>query len=345
MSQARQVISAVVIAVVTLVGIAAIGPIAGVVLDTTGGGTAVIEPAPDSPTKVSGLGVEEPAVAATTGNALYLNGSGSYVDDPTNESVFADGSWTVAMVAEPSREGRITPNTTATLYAADNESVHVLVEEGNWTARYDHAGGSAYVEAPADLDGRTPVAASYNTSVGELELYVDGQLADSAPLTATTAPRDPAYSWIGSLDEVRVWDAALPTTAHSAYAADPVEPQPTNATARLMFNDDLATTVYYADGDATLVGDTGLVDGVDGPDLVAGSDYVVDADAETIQTTDSSRVRGAPVLFVGAGGALGGVANDVVAGTASAFELIPVLLLVIIASVVIVTVSRLRTEF
>jgi hypothetical protein len=299
------------------------------------GGSAVLEPAPETATEVDDI--DQPgdslSVRATTGNALYLDGGGAYVDDPTNESVFTDGGWAVALVAEPSREGRLTESDTASLYAAGNETVHLLYEEGNWTARYASGGATAYVEAPASLDGRTAVAATYNTTSGELELYRDGTRVDSAPLTAETVPRDPAYSWIGSIDEARTWNATLGPDRQAAYASDPVQPLPANASARLMFNDGRVTTVYYADGDATLVGETRLVDGVPGPDLVRGEDYETGAEPFTFRVIGGGYLDGAPVVFLGGGGGVfGGLIDQLMSVGTSALGLLVVGLLVAAAA-------------
>ena len=331
MSDIRTVISTVGVGIIGIaIVVAVLSPVLGLAVDLTTG-SAVLEPAPESATEVDDI--DQPgrslSVRATTGNAVYLDGGGAYVDDPANESVFTDGSWTVAMVAEPSSEGGISEDDTVSLYAAGNETVHLLYEEGNWTARYESGSATAFVEAPADLDGRTAVAATYNTSSGELELYIDGSRVDSAPLTAEIVPRDPAYSWIGSIDEVRIWNATLGASRQGAYASDPVQPLPENASARLMFNDGRATTVYYADGEATLVGETALVDGVVGPDLTAGDDYATTSEPFTFRVVGGGYLDGAPVVFLGGGGgAFGGLIEQLISVGTSALGLLIVGLLV-----------------
>jgi hypothetical protein len=303
----------------------------GLALDLTGG-SAVLEPAPETATEVGGI--DQPGnslqVRATTGNALYLGGGGAYVDDPTNESVFESGSWTVAMIAEPSRDGAFGEEDTLTLYAAGNETVHLLYEQGNWTARYEAPSGqTAYVQAPASLDGRTTVGATYNASADELSLYVDGTLADSDAPDATTVPRNAAYSWIGSIDEVRVWNSTRSASQHAAYHDDPVQPLPANASARLMFNDGQPARAYYASGDATIYGETGLVDGVAGPDLVGGDDYETTTEPFTFRIVGGGYLDGAPVVFLGgAGGAFGGLLDQLISVGTTALGLLVVGLLV-----------------
>jgi len=346
MSQAQQVVTIVVIAIAALIGLAVIAPIAGVVVDSTAAdeGLSALEPAPQQLTTVTGLGeTEDPTISATTANSLYLDGGGSYVDDPTDKAVFENGSWTVGVVAEPSREGRITDTDTVSLFSAGNESVHLLLENGNWTARYETAtGATAVAQAPANLDGRSVVAATFNASAGELQLVIDGSRVDTAQPDATTVPRDPAYSWVGSVDEFRVWDTALSPARHAAYADGPVRPQPTDAAARLMFNAQSPTTAYYAPGNATLVGDTTLVDGVAGPDLQRETDYVVSGDQ--VAVTNDGAVADAPVLIVDLRDAVGGSVASLIGGISSAFQLIPILLLVLMASLVIGTIARLRSQ-
>ena len=298
------------------------------------GGATVLETAPDTATQVDSI--DDPGddltVRATTGNALRLDGGGSHVRDPTNASVFTDGGWAVALTADPD-ETVLGNETTASLYAANNDTAHLLLEKGNWTAHYETASGdTAHVEAPANLSAQTSVGATFfNNSDGpdQLVLYVDGSRVDSDQPDATTAPRSPAYAWIGSLDEVRIWNGSLSEGGHSAYAADPVRPLPTGASARLMFNDGYVDRVYYADGDATLVGDTSLVDGVAGPDLAAGTDYQTTTDPFTFEVVGGGYLDGAPVVFLGAGsGAFIALLNQLISIGSSALSLLVIGLLV-----------------
>lgn len=341
MARPEQVITVVVIAVIALVGVATIGPIAGVVTDSTGITVEYLEPAPSEPTTVSGLS-EETAVVATTENALWLNGSGSYVDDPADPAVFTNGAWTVGLVVEPGAV--VDSEETRTLYAKNNETVHLLYEEGEWALRAKNdTGATAYANASASLDSRTTLTAAYNTTTEEVVLFVNGTQADTAAFNSEIVPRDPAASWIGTVDEVRAWNTSLTDAQHRAYHDDPVKPLATgNAALRLMFNDGQPFVAYYATSDAAVVGESELVAGVAGPDLVAGEDYRIENN--TIETVDGGYVDGAPVLIVGAGGVLASTAEGLIGGIGSAIDLIPILLLVMMMSVIIATIPRLRDQ-
>jgi len=96
-----------------------------------------------------------------------------------------------------------------------------------------------------------------------------------------------------------------------------------------MFNDGLVTTAYYADGDATLVGDTALVDGVDAPGLVRGTDYTIETEPFTFRAVAGGYLDGAPVVFLGgAGGVFGGLLDQLTNVGTTALGLLVIGLLV-----------------
>jgi len=339
---AQTVISVVVIAVVALIGLAVIGPIFGVMTDAgiTSTDTAV-EPAPTEFTTLeAGFEPSDLEVTPSTGTAIGLFADG-YVDLPPPDAATRADGWALAATVEPLT---VDPDNSYVIYAEGNATVLVEYEAGNYSARYDDGSLTGYVTAPASGD-RQAVSVSYDESAGELRLYIDGQLRDSAPLTSTIEPRQPAYEWDGTIDEFRRWDRPVDDATHAAYASDPVQPlAPGNATHRAMFNEGDVDEVYYANGSARRVGETELVDGVQPPTLDRGVDYELETTTTPTQfrATDTGYLAGAPVVLIDGGGPLGGAALGIVGGLSSAIQLLPVLMLVLLASIVIATVARLQ---
>lgn len=269
---------------------------------TAGPAFAFLEPAPEEFEEV-GAGNELPDnwdVVASTGTAVELDGQSAYVDDPTDEDVFED-DWSVAMTVEPDEE--INDQATHVLYAQNNETVLLLHEAGEWTARYETGGQSAYVDSDADLDGESSIVATWAEADNELALHVDGVEVDTASPTDATESRSTAVSWYGWIDEVRVWDTAVDSAVVIDYDDDAVQPIPEDAAARMMFNTEQEEVVYYADGDtyysdgdAEFVGDVEFVDGVEPPNVEEGVDYEIETEPVQIRVLDGGYLEDAPVV-------------------------------------------------
>lgn len=293
------------------------------------GADKVFEPAPDALSVVTdGTSVNDAFdVTPGTGTAAGLSADG-YVDIPPPDAATRADGWAVLVTAEPQT---IDPNNSYTVYAEANATIYVSYEAGNYSAWYEsESGGHGYVTAPAP-DGQTAIGVQYNTTVGELELYLNGAKVDSSVLTATAEPRQPAYEWDGTLDEFRRYEHPIGAAGHAAYAADPVQViDPTNATHRAMFNANDADEVYYANGSASLIGETELVDGVQPPELRRGTDYELATDPIRIRATSDGYLDGAPVVFVFADGGtvFGGLLQTLAGVGASALGLLVVGVLV-----------------
>ena len=259
----------------------------------------------------------------------------SYIEDPTADAVWQD-DWAVALTVREPLDDEINRDATYTLYAADNETVHILYEAGNWTARYNDGDQSAVAQASVTQDPieHTPIVATWDETAGELALYVDGDERDTAALTDETVARDAAISWYGGIDEVRTYNATLDGAAASAYAAEPVQPiQPGDAEARLMFNDGEETVVYYSGGEAAIVGDITFGDGVGQPPIEEGTDYELTSSPTEFRAVEGGFVDGAPVVFLSwADGPFAGVVYSVQSVGVSAFGLLIVSLLVLAAT-------------
>ena len=302
----------------------------GMVFAFAGGG-AILEPAPQQFVEVDS-GDELPAgfsVDASTGNSLGLYGD-AYADIPNN--IAENGSWTFAATAEPMGN----PDATYVLYGEQNETLLILKEAGQWTARYEVNGDTAFVSAPATEDRQT-VGVTWADTAGELRLYVDGEMRDTASPTATSAPRSVAINWDGTIDEVRGWSAALGNATHSDYHADAVQPiQTSDATLRLMFNDGQQQTAYYVDGDAEIVGGSSVNDGVEPPALVEGEDYEVRTSPVEVRATDTGYVSDAPVILVSwPASTFANLAENLAATGASALGLLVIGLFVLAARAVL----------
>lgn len=260
-------------------------------------------------------------VSVSTETGVQMGANESYVDDPTPNATFTNGSWAVAITAAPA-DG-FNENATYTVYGAANETVLILYEDGNWTARYAEGGQTAFVtgNVTSDDDGGffglfeddeqfgEPLVVEWDAAAGELTLYVDGSEADTAALTSGIVARDAAISWHGTLDELQIINATVGASAASEYAAAPSTPlAPGEAAARMQFDDGRATTVYYADGSATFVGDTAIGSGVADPAFVEGDDYALSTDPVTLTATDDGELADAPIVYVSwSGGPFAGV--------------------------------------
>lgn len=335
---AQSIIAAVVIGIVSLIGLVIAGGIVGVGVDmgVTDTETA-LEPAPTEYVKLD-ADVEDASaldVSASTGTAVALQSDG-YVEPPTN--VTNSTSWTFMATADPDGD----PDATYGLYAERNATLVVLKEGGNWTARYNASGDTAYVEGPAAED-RQSVGVEWANGSDELRLYVNGTLEDSAAPTATTEPRNVSQHWNGSIDEVRAFDTAVGGSVHSDYHADGVQPlDTTNASLRLMFNDGRLTTAYRTAGDAEIVGNASTTRGVQPPEMVLGDDYEVDTGATPTEfrVTSAGYLADAPVVLIEGASPLAESLFGIAGGLSSAMELVPVVLLLLIGSVIISAVAR-----
>lgn len=297
-----------------LVGLAVVvvvlNSVFGVAFDIVGDGSStVLEPAPDALTYVTdGSEVDDAFnVRPGTGTAAGFFADG-YVDIPPPDAATRADGWALAATVEPLS---VDPDNSHVIYAEDNATVLVEYEAGNYSARYETSSGdSAHVTAPAS-GGQQAVGVEYRNATSELRLYIDGTVVDTDTADATVEPRQPAYEWDGTIDEFRRWETPVGSATHAAYADDPVQVlNSSSATHRAMFNTDDPDEIYYANGSATRVGDTEIVDGVQPPDLVQGSDYEIATDPIRIRATSGGYLDGAPVVFVfptGSGGVFSGL--------------------------------------
>lgn len=229
-----------------------------------------------------------------------------------------------------------------TAFAADNGSVIIQYEDGQWLGYVNDSDRTVSATVPFDPGNRTAVMLTYNSEIEELHIEAAGE-EDTAIANSLEEDRMLAADWVGSIDEVRVIDGLATDADRTQYADDGVQVLPDSEgaqAARLMFNEGEGDTteVYYTDRTAQLVG-VGWTDGLPGPDLVEGTDYtVVDTEPFTIQPLAGGLLDGAPTAFVEhAGGAFSGLVTSLVNVGTSAFSLLVVALLVMGASAILRT--------
>lgn len=345
------VVTVVALAMVALVGVAVLAPVAGVVTDTAATNTdGSFSPLDTNRFVVSdneGLDETTITVRATRGNAVSLDGQG-YVN-ATPPANWSDGSWSVAAVADPdtSADSWFDQAATHNVVAAGNGALRVDWDRGSWAAYYEdpNSSDSAIVRVPATAD-QTPIVVTHNETTAELTISADGNTS-SASLTAATATRNVSLNWAGMIDEVRYFRGDLTTQQVAAYQSDPITALPAaDHLARWQFDAGRGDTApgFYAAPTAELVVAGWTSDGVDGPQLDRGDDYELEAEPIAVTVVDGGYLDGAPIAYVKAVGPLGQVLTSIVGGFDSAFSLLPVVLLGLIASVAITTVQRMRTQ-
>lgn len=341
-SPVSTVITVVVIGVVGLIGVliasqflaaAGIGS-ASTAVEPVTGQAVTVESGVDSDTDID--------VSATTETGIAVDGGG-YVDAsaPTG---WDSGAWSVfvAARADPGSDSW-DPAGTHNVVAVDNSTLRLDYHNGSWQAWYRNSSHSALVRVPVnDLTTTTPLTATFDD--GQLTLATPTESA-SAAMTTATADRGVARNWVGMVDELRFIDGAASDQSISQYHAAPADPLDAEThRARWLFDAGRGSTAtgYYNATDAALRGSATWGAGVSDLTLTAGSDYQLSFGPLAITTVSGGQLDGAPVVFVDAAGAFGGTIRGVTGGLADALALLPVLMLVLLATIVLTTVRRLQ---
>lgn len=336
------VIAAVLVAVVTLIGMLILSAVAGVAVDFgISDGSERIEPTTDQPTILDENIDEDPDffdVETTRGHAIALDGSG-YVDtDPPDG--WDTGGWTVCAVGQ--LDGGVNEQASHNLVAIDNETVRIDWRDGEWWAYYASDSVSGSVTVPASAAELTPVCALYNSTADELTLVAGGE-SSTTSLDTETETRPVAYRWSGTVDEKRMFDRALTSSEQDRLQTHPTAGIGVEDSARWMFEDGEGDTsaAFYHDDEATIVNGTWTA-GVGNPPIDAGDDYELGVDPLEITPLSGGTVDETPILYVTWDSGVSGTMQAVLSGSASALGLIPVVLLLLIASAVLVSIRRLQ---
>jgi hypothetical protein len=263
---------------------------------------AIVFPGGDD---VADLGAPNPDnvtdVSPTQATQANLSESG-YITSPIDDSTY-DSDWAVGVTVTPADS--LDSDETASIFAADNANVSILLEEGQYTARVVDGSQSAYVETAADLDNRSKLAVERDGDT--VSLYENGSLADQNTTSAGSVSHSHPVSWAGSIDELRVWSAVGSGDGYAKrYSADPVAAIGfADRVGRAQFNGHDADRMF---GQSSLTFESGvnIIDGgLEPPVAIAeGSDYELSASPVQIEVLDGGYLDDQPVLFVAGGGPL-----------------------------------------
>lgn len=243
--------------------------------------------------------------------------------------------------------------------ASTNEEMVVLaLGSGDLLLRYDGPNnqwqvwlyrppGDTYV---ANVSVDDPTNGSVVTAVradDDLTIYRNGTAGEtvdlSQPSDAGIGPDGENFN--GTIDETRIFQAAVASADVDALASDPIHPVGEQELARLMYDDvsDSTVPVYYTGTSAT-ASNTSVVDGFEGEVMEAsGWLFTRDYDWETrgpkITPEEGGLLDPHPVVFVDyeydrSGGVVIGISN--------ALDMSGVIPVAIIAGVIVLIVARFR---
>lgn len=267
---------------------------------------AIVFPGADG---VADLGAPNPNnvtdVSPTQATQASLSETG-YITTPIDDSVY-DSDWAVGVTVEPASS--LDSQDTASIFAADNHNVSILLEEGKYTARVVDGDQSAYVETTADLDNRSKLGVERDGDT--VSLYEDGTLVDQNTTNAASVSHSHPVSWAGSIDELRVWSTASSgdggDTYAKRYSSDPVAAIGfDDRVGRAQFNSYDPDEMFGQSSSVTFAAGVSVVDGGLEPavGIDEGSDYQLSASPVQIETVDGGYLDNQPVLFVAGGGPL-----------------------------------------
>lgn len=294
--------------------VAILSPFFGIVIDLVGGTTpqvkTVEDPGIDSFVDVPGdLSLTDSTrVEATLENAIFFDGNDTVdVSEPGN---ITNSSWTICSTVQLGHDTNL--NATYDVVAYENESILIQYDAGEWAAYYDNGthDGRAVIDAPSPRgtsggllssgDPLTSICGRYNDSSNELVVTRDGSVSSPVALTSSTAVRNVSWQWVGSQDEVRIFNRSTTNATITSYADDPIRPQPnTDRVARFMFDegDGSTTTVYFADVTAS-IGGAEWAEGVTAPGLSEGTDYELADTPLRVKVLSGGYLEGAPAIWV-----------------------------------------------
>lgn len=233
-------------------------------------------------------------VSATKENALAFPGDG-YVDGPGP----ANGSKTVCAAGQ--LDGDANGQATYTLYGAENGSVLLQYDAGQWMGYVEANGDSAKATMnAANPDEWRRVCLRYNATASTVTVSRDTTVGSPVAMDGDTERRNASFDWFGKIDEVRTFGNPVPNATLSAYGDDAIQPFPDeNRTGRMMFDEGEggSTEVYWANTDATLV-NASWTSGLSDVPLDRGTDYQLSGDPFQITLTDSGYLDGAPIVWI-----------------------------------------------
>lgn len=343
----QTIVGVVIIAVVALVAVqvfAAVGGV-GATLGTTSGDVSYDPTTGDAKTLDEDVD-EAPEffkISLTREHGIRLNGSG-YVDAHAPGTWPGSGNWTACATGRLDSE--FNSEAAYTLLAVDNETVTLHYDDGVWAGYHEKDNGdSARVTMPANSPTDwTALCVKRENDTDELLMYRDGSKSSSSSYGSASRPL--GNDWNGDVDEVRFFDHAMADGEASTYGSEPVAGLGREDVARWMFEEGSGATTdaFFMDASATLEGDAQWGPGVENPDLQEGTDYDRGVDPLSVKPIAGGLIDGSPILYVEWATGLGGTLAAVMDGFGNAITLIPIVLLVLVASIAVAVIGRLRTQ-
>ena len=214
---------------------------------------------------------------------------------------------------------------------ADGDLI-LLYESGDWVAYHagNESAGNVSIEAetPQDLTHVGVETDGQNISIVQSgEIVASDSLEEEVDIPEVR----PLH---GTVEELRAFDSTLTDEEWQQLEEDPVAPlEPGSESVRMMFDegDGNETEILYHDESATLAGDFGWTDGLEGSEFEEGVDYTITED--TISVVEGSSLADLPRAYATYDTASGipGTARDVGSIISQAFVLGGVALIVLVA--------------
>lgn len=338
------VFAVVLVAIVAVLGVLIVGSLAGFAVDSgTESGAVEYDPTPGEEEIISQNIDERPAflsVKLTTENAVELSGNDTSYVELDDAGALDNGSWTV-MASGELDEG-YNQQATINLFAHDNESITIAYSDGEWVGTYIDGDQSAQVNLTANSPTEfQTLALRYDNSTNELTLVDGTRVSDSDTLDTESVDRPLQLNWPGRVDEFRFFPNAVGDAELQFLANNPVAGTAETQTARFMLDEGSGTTseAYYSESTATL-NDAEWGGGLADPGLEKDVDYSVSFGPLAVTTLSDGLADNSPVLYVEWDDGLGATLQAMISGFGSAIELVGILLIALVASAVIVVVSR-----
>lgn len=343
------VITVLTIGLAVLIGIAVTDTI-GQQTDTTPTAVSDIQPLDGASwVNVDSAYGDNQTVYQSWGNAVKLNGANdSYVKSDQEVTIATDGNWTVCTWAKVNDM-----NSTMTALSVDGR---VLLgyngTTGNWTGWYydDGSQSSWVVESNAENETESLHQLCMVRDEPRIRFYVNATRTDSVSNTSA-ANVDSAgvasENWNGTVEETRTFDEALTASQRNATVNQPNDPLKNGTrTARMMYDAGSGNRVHiwWSDADATLSNGT-WTSGFAGEKMdragpIMANDYRWNNEGPRIKPSEGGELDGAPVAYIDYDKA--SISARVMPDIASALELAPVILLVLLAGVILGIVQRFR---
>jgi len=249
------------------------------------------------------VGLEE-TVYTSRGYALNLTGaSDSYFESTDAIQLDTSENWTVSAWGA---QNTVTSEKQALLSVKGEIVISYYGAANNWSVWfYDSSRRNSYnfsVNATERPDELTNIVVTRTNDT--LSLYENATQLYSKDISNESIVDSPdAENWDGRIEEVRVWQRAINTTVQSTHNTNPIDPIPTNATARVMFDEPYRENqlLLYNTGSVETSNAT-FSNGFSGEKLerdgLLGGDYKWRDNGPQIKPLAGGAIEDAPVAYV-----------------------------------------------